>query len=83
VRKEQAVVQFESVLFSQCNRKGELGGPGDLVIQDRLVANTQWSSSLNLAGFPGTKVSAPFGPSLDVVKDVCCYYSQMMLKKAP
>jgi len=44
--------------------KGELGGPGDLVIQDRLVANTQGSSSLNLAGFPGTKVAALVGPSL-------------------
>jgi len=38
--------------------KGELGGSGDLVIQDRLVANTQGSSSLKSADFPGTKVSA-------------------------
>jgi len=38
--------------------KGELGGPGDLVIQDRLVANTQRSSSLKLADLLGTKVSA-------------------------
>jgi len=37
---------------------GELGGPGDLVIQDRLVADTQRSSGLYLADFPGTKVSA-------------------------
>jgi len=37
---------------------GELGGPGDLVIQDRLVADTQGSSGLHLAGFLGTKVSA-------------------------
>jgi len=28
--------------------KGELGGPGDLVIQDRLVADTQGSSSLKI-----------------------------------
>jgi len=27
---------------------GELGGPGDLVIQDRFVANTQGSSSLKI-----------------------------------
>jgi len=37
--------------------KGELGGPGDLVVQDRLVANTQRSSGLHLTDFPGTKVS--------------------------
>ena len=38
--------------------KGELGGPGDLVIQDRIVANTQRSTGTNLADFLGTKVPA-------------------------
>jgi len=51
--------------------KGELGGPGDLVIQDRLVANTQRSTGLNLADFLGTKVPALFGSSLNIVRDVC------------
>jgi len=48
--------QFRAVVDLQS--KGELGGPGDLVIQDRLVANTQRSIGLNLADFLGTKVSA-------------------------
>ena len=38
--------------------KGELGGSGKFVNQNRLVANTQRSSSLKLADFLGTKVSA-------------------------
>jgi len=38
--------------------KGELVGPGEFVSQDTLVASTQGSSSLKLAGFLGTKVSA-------------------------
>jgi len=38
--------------------KGELVGPGNFGNQDTLVANTQGSSSLNLADFLGTKVSA-------------------------
>ena len=38
--------------------KGELVGPGEFVSQDTLVANTQGSSSLKLADFLGTKVSA-------------------------
>jgi len=63
--------------------KGELGGPGDLVIQDRLVANTQRSTGTNLADFLGTKVPAFFGSNFEVVKAVCCCYSQILLKIAP
>jgi len=48
--------RFRTVVFQQ--PKGELGGSGEFVNQNRLVANTQRSSSLKLADFPGTKVSA-------------------------
>jgi len=44
--------------FSKYNSKGELVGPGNFGNQDTLVANTQGSSSLKLADFLGTKVSA-------------------------
>jgi len=39
------ILAEDSVAFSQ--PKGELGGPGKFVNQDRLVANAQGSSSLN------------------------------------
>ena len=48
--------RFQSVASRQ--PKGELGGTGEFVNQYRLVANTQRSSSLKLADFPGTKVLA-------------------------
>ena len=47
---------FSSVVFLQ--PKDELVGPGNFGNQDTLVANTQGSSSLKLADFLGTKVSA-------------------------
>jgi len=50
--------------------------PGDLVIQERLVA-------LKSADFLGTKVRAFNVICLDVVRNVCCYCSQMLLNKAP
>ena len=43
--------------------QSELGGPGDLVIQDRFVA-------LTLADFLGTKVQALFGSRFEVVRAV-------------
>ena len=54
--KSRLAKQQESVVFQQ--PKGELVGPGEFVSQDTLVANTQGSSSLKLADFLGTKVSA-------------------------
>ena len=58
------------------SRRANLGMPGDLVIQERLVA-------LKSADFLGTKVRAFNVKSLNVVRDVCCYYSQMLLNDAP
>ena len=63
--------------------RGELGGPGDLVIQDRLVANTQRSTGLNLGRLSRHESPGTFSSSLEIVKDVCWFYSQMLLKEAP
>jgi len=51
--------------------RGELGGPGDLVIQDRLVANTQRSTGLNLGRLSRHESPGTFSSSLEIVKDVC------------
>jgi len=49
---------LDQLHFSKYNLKGELVGPGNFGNQDTLAANTQGSSSLKLADFLGTKVSA-------------------------